>query len=217
MRTQFREQLRSLQDEIVRMGLMVAESIESATLSLACGDLELAQQVIDRDDEIDRLQIEIQVRSLKMMALQQPMARDLRTLGTGIKLVTDLERMADHATDIAKITRKLAGQPLIKPLVDIPRMAELAQEMTREALQAYVNEDEAAARRMIEKDHQVDELYRRIFDELVGLMQQDPARVPQAVALLHVAMFLERVGDHATNLGEWTIYLLTGELQELNV
>lgn len=216
MRSQFHEQLHLLQQSIVRMGQLVMESIENATLSLARQDLDLARRVIAADDEIDNLQIHIQMTSLKLLALQQPMARDLRRIGTGMKLVTDLERMADHATDIAEITLRLDGEPLIKPLVDIPRMAYLAQEMTREALAAYVAESAEDARAMIEKDHEIDGLYRRIFDELMSLMQAEPRTVRQATYLLHVAHHLERVGDHATNLGEWTIYMRTGELQELN-
>ncbi len=216
MRQGFHDQLRNLQHNIVRMGQLVAEMVEQATLSLARLDGELARRVIAGDDEIDRLQIDVQMQALQLMALQQPMARDLRVIATGIKLVTDLERMADHATDIAEVTVRLEGEALIKPLVDIPRMAALAQEMTREALDAYVRQDEAAARSMIDKDHQIDHLYREIFDELMAMMQKDPTIVRQATYLLHVAMHLERVGDHATNLGEWTIYMLTGELEELN-
>ncbi|MFZ5816472.1 MAG: phosphate signaling complex protein PhoU [Bacillota bacterium] len=216
MRNAFHSQMDDLQREILRMGQLVAQMIDNATLSLARQDMDLAAQVVQADDEIDRLLIEIEMRSLQLMALQQPMARDLRTLGTGLKLVTDLERMADHATDIAEVTLKLGGEPLIKPLVDIPRMAVLAQEMVRYALEAYVQRDEAGARAMIEKDHEIDALYRSIFDELVEMMQKDPSVVRQATYLLHVAMSLERIGDHATNLGEWTIYLLTGELEELN-
>lgn len=216
LRHAFQDQLRDLQLEIVRMGQRVAEMIEQATRSLAHKDTDLARKVIDADDEIDRLQIDLQMKSLQLMALQQPMARDLRVIATGLKLVTDLERMADHATDIAEVTLKLEGEPLIKPLVDIPHMASLAQEMTREALEAYIRQDEAAARSMIDKDHAVDHHYRLIFDELMAMMQQDPSVIHQATHLLHVAMHLERVGDHATNLGEWTIYMLTGELQELN-
>lgn len=216
MRQSFNEQLTDLQQRIVRMGQLVSEMIDHATLSLARSDSALARTVIDADDEIDDMLIELQMLSLQLLALQQPLARDLRTVATGLKLVTDLERMADHATDIAGITLRLEGERLIKPLVDIPRMATLAAEMTREALTAYVTEDEALARRMIARDHEVDHLYKAIFDELLGMMEQDPAVVKQATYLLHVALYLERVGDHATNLGEWTIYMLTGELEELN-
>lgn len=198
------------------MGQLVSKMIDDATLSLAQQDTELAARVIEADDQIDQLLIQVETGSLQLMALQQPMARDLRALGTGLKLVTDLERMADHATDIAEVTLRLAGEPLIKPLVDIPQMARLAQEMTREALDAFVRGDEAAARAMIAKDDEIDALYRHVFDDLVEIMQRDPSTVRQATYLIHVAMSLERIGDHATNIGEWTIYLLTGKLEELN-
>ena len=216
MRNKLEAELKDLKKEVLRMGQMVSEMIDSAVLSLVRQDPALAQQVIDRDDEIDRLLITIEMRCLQLMALQQPMARDLRTVGTGLKIVTDLERMADHATDIAEVTQKLAGEPLIKPLIDIPRMATLAQEMVRAALDAFVDEDEAAARAMIARDHEMDALYKAVFDELVEMMERDPRVVRQATHLLHVAGCLERIGDHATNLGEWTIYQLTGELSNLN-
>lgn len=216
MRQSFHAQLADLKREIVHMGQQVSKMIHDATLSLAERDMDLAAQVIASDDEIDRLLIQVEKRSLQLMALQQPMARDLRTLGTSLKLVTDLERMADHATDIAEVTLRLGGEPLIKPLEDIPRMARLAQEMTRDALDAFVREDEAAVRAMIARDDEMDELYRHLFDEMVRMMQEDPAVVRQATYLIHVAMSLERIGDHATNIGEWTIYQLTGRLEELN-
>jgi phosphate transport system protein len=216
MRQSFHEQLGDLQQRIVRMGQLVSQMIDHATLSLARSDAALARAVIEADDEIDDMQIEVQMLALQLLALQQPLAKDLRRLGTALKLVTDLERMADHATDIADTTLRLEGEPLIKPLVDIPHMATLVADMTREALTAYVTEDEDLARQMIARDHEVDYLYKVIFDELLGMMEQDPAVVKQATYLLHVALYLERVGDHATNLGEWTIYMLTGELEELN-
>ncbi|HYG57991.1 MAG TPA: phosphate signaling complex protein PhoU [Symbiobacteriaceae bacterium] len=216
MRHVFHEQLKEMQQRIVYMGHMVTDMIDKATLSLARKDSALARHVIAADDEIDRLLIEVQIKAMQLLALQQPMARDLRTIGTGMKIVTDLERMADHATDIAKVTLRLEGEPLMKPLVDIPRMAALAQEMTRQALTAYVDQDEALARAMIEMDHKVDALYSAMFDELLGFMERDPALVKQATYLLHVAAYLERVADHATNVGEWTIYMMTGVIQELN-
>ncbi|MBP2018208.1 phosphate transport system protein [Symbiobacterium terraclitae] len=216
MRSTLEAQLKDLNTDILRMGQRVSEMIDNSVLSLARQDVALAQRVIDADDEIDRMLIAIEMRCLQVMALQQPMARDLRTVGTGLKIVTDLERMADHATDIAEVTLRLEGEPLIKPLIDIPRMAALAQEMVRAALDAFVEEDESAARAMIARDHEMDALYSAVFDELVEMMEQNPQVVRQATYLLHVAGWLERIGDHATNLGEWIIYRLTGELSDLN-
>jgi len=216
VRSALETQLMDLNRQVLRMGQLVSEMVEQAVRSLAQQDTALAQQVIDRDDEVDRMLIAIEKRCLQIMALQQPMARDLRTVGSSLKVVTDLERVADHATDIAEVTLKLAGEPLIKPLIDIPRMAALAQEMLREALEAFVRQDEGAARAMIARDHEMDALYKAVFDELVEMMERDPKVVRQATYLLHVAGWLERIGDHATNLGEWIIYQLTGELNDLN-
>lgn len=216
MRQLFHTQLTQLEERIVLMGSRVAEMIDQATLSLALKDSDVARAVVAADDQIDQLLIDVQMESMRLLALQQPMARDLRRIGTAMKIVTDLERMADHATDIAEVTLRLEGVPLMKPLVDIPRMARLAQEMTRQALAAFVGQDEKLARSMIAMDDEVDGIYNRMFDELLGFMERDPSLVTQATHLLHVAVYLERVADHATNIGEWTIYMLTGQLEELN-
>lgn len=215
-RNSFHEQLESLQHDLLRMGVFVAEAIRRAVLSLAKSDLALAQAVIDGDDTVDRMLIDIEKRCLQLMALQQPMASDLRAIGTALKIVTDLERMADHATDIAKVTLRLGGERLIRDLVEIPRMASLVEVMTREALEAYVNRDVSRALKMIAMDDEIDATYKRIFDEIMEIMQTQPHHVKQATYLLLVAIYLERVGDHATNLGEWTIYMVTGELKDMN-
>jgi phosphate transport system protein len=216
VRHSFHEQLESLQRDLLRMGVFVSEAIEKAVQALAKLDIALARQVIEGDDTVDRMLIDIEKRCLQLMALQQPMAGDLRAVGTALKIVTDLERMADHATDIAKIAIRLEGQKLIQELVQIPWMARRVQEMTREALEAYINRDIGRAERMIAMDDEIDATYKQIFDEVLEIMQTQPQYVRQVTYLLLVAMYLERVGDHATNLGEWTIYLVTGELREMN-
>lgn len=215
-RSQFDEQLNSLQRDLLKMGIFVTDAIQRAVQSLAKQDLALANAVIQGDDTVDRMLIDIEKRCLQLMALQQPMASDLRAVGTALKIVTDLERMADHATDIAKVCLRLEHEPLIKELVDIPRMATRVQHMTREALEAYVNRDVERARRMVAMDDEIDQIYKALFDELMGIMQEQPQFIKQCTYLLLVSMYLERVGDHATNLGEWTIYMVTGELQDLN-
>jgi phosphate transport system protein len=215
-RRSFHEELAELHGNVLRMGTFVTEAIQKAVQSLARLDAALAREVIAGDDTIDQMMIDIEKRCLELLALQQPMASDLRSIGTALKIVTDLERIADHATDIARVTIRLEGEQLIKPLVDIPYMADLVQKMTKEALEAYVSRDIERVRRMVAMDDEVDAAYKRIFDELLDIMQKNPQTVRQATYLLQVGMFLERVGDHATNLGEWTIYLVTGELQDLN-
>lgn len=215
-RSSFREQLADLQRDLLKMGLFVSEAIQKSVNSLAHVDIRAAREVIAGDDIVDRMLIDIEKRCLQLMALQQPMASDLRALGTALKIVTDLERMADHATDIAKVTVKLEGERLIKELVDIPAMAQRVVAMTQEALEAYVSRDVERAKAMIALDDEIDATYRRLFDEIMEIMQTKPQFVRQATYLLMVAMYLERVGDHATNLGEWTIYMVTGELTDMN-
>jgi phosphate transport system protein len=215
-RSAFHDQLDNLQHDLLKMGVLVSSAIEKAVESLAQVNADLAREVIAGDDTADQMLIDIETRCLQLMALQQPLATDLRSIGTALKIVTDLERMADHATDIAKVTVRLSGQKLIKELVDIPLMARRVVAMTKEALEAYVTRDVERAKKMIAMDDEIDRLYSAVFDELMGIMQTRPETVRQATYLLLVAMYLERVGDHATNLGEWTIYMVTGELKDMN-
>jgi phosphate transport system protein len=215
-REQFHTELRSLEQEILRMGALVEEQMARAVQSLSERNLELADRVIADDDVVDALEMDIERRCLRLLALQQPMARDLRTISTALKIITDLERMADHAADIAKVTKRLAAEELIKPLVDIPRMATVAAQMVRAALNAYIERDVDMALDMIRMDDEVDHLYGDIFRELLDIMRERPDTVRQATYLLFVANYLERIADHATNLGEWVMYMVTGVRKELN-
>ncbi|HEY3363506.1 MAG TPA: phosphate signaling complex protein PhoU [Symbiobacteriaceae bacterium] len=215
-RHSFHEQLQELQRDVLKMGIFVNQSIDRAVQSLAKVDAVEARAVIAGDDTVDAMMINIEKRCFQLMALQQPMAGDLRAIGTILKIVTDLERMADHATDIAKVTVKLEGEKLIKPLVDIPKMAARVQVMTREALEAFIARDVDRVKAMVAMDDEIDTTYRLVCDELMEIMQKEPHKVRQATYLLMVAMYLERVGDHATNLGEWTVYMVTGELTDMN-
>jgi len=215
-RKTYHQEIDELRGDLLRMGKLVEKSIAESVQSLANKDTVLAEKVIAEDDEVDQLELDIEQRCLKLFALQQPMAGDLRVIGTALKIITDLERMADHATDIARITVRLEGQPLIKPLIDIPRMAEIAQAMIHIALAAYVKGDAEMAARMCRQDDEVDHLYSQIFRELLVIMMEDPRKITQATYLLFVAQYLERIADHATNLGEWIIYMVTGERKDLN-
>lgn len=216
MRSTFHQDLEDLQQDILRMGTLVEEAIGQAVQSLANGDLELARQIVERDDVVDQMQIQIETRCLELIALQQPIATDLRIVGTAMKIVGDLERIADHAVDIAKVTLRLGAEPLIKPLIDIPRMADVAQRMVRDALRAYVRRDPEAAKELLRTDDQVDHLYAQLLRELLVFMMEDPRTIHQATHLLFVAQHLERVADHATNLGEAVIYMVSGERADLN-
>ncbi|MCL4425064.1 MAG: phosphate signaling complex protein PhoU [Firmicutes bacterium] len=215
-RDSFHAQLQDLQDQLLKTGWLVEEVIVEAVNSLKEQDLERARKVIEGNDRVDQLTMDIENQCLRLLALQQPMARDLRAIGTALKIITDLERMADHAVDIARVTLRIGDEPLIKPLVDIPRMAETVRLMIRESLYAYVRQDVDLAEKMIKRDDIIDHLYSQIFRELLLYMLEDPGTIPQATQLLFVGSHLERVADHATNLGEWVIYMVTGERKELN-
>ncbi|MEX2356245.1 MAG: phosphate signaling complex protein PhoU [Thermaerobacterales bacterium] len=212
----FQQELAQLRSDVLRMADMVEESIQKSVEALQTQNVALAEQVLAGDDKIDAMEHRIENRSLELLALQQPMAVDLRAIGTALKMVTDLERMADHGVDIAKATKRMADQPYMKPLVDIPRMAEIAREMLRDGVTAYIEGDTALAKAIAERDHSLDHLFGQIFRELLTYMISDPRTIEQATQLLVVASALERVGDHATNLGEWVIYMVTGERMELN-
>jgi phosphate transport system protein len=209
----FDKSLSELQQELLKMGSMVEEAIHLAVESLAKQSQNLARQIIDGDDAIDNLTERIEEECIRLIALQQPLARDLRVVTTVWRIAADLERIADHATNIAEITERIGTEPLIKPLYDIPKMAELAEGMVRNSLQAFVERDVAAAKANCLQDDQVDRIYESILNELTDFILKDANRsqVVQSMNLLFVARYLERVADHATNIGERVIYLVTGQ------
>ncbi len=215
-RETFNGQIKSLQDDLLAMGYLVDQAIERSIQALADRDMVLAQQIIDDDRVINRAQRDIDEQCLVLIATQQPMASDLRIILAISSLATDLERMGDHAEGIAKITLMMADQPLLKPLIDIPRMAEKGRAMLQGQLEAFVQHDVEAARRLAEDDEIVDDLYDQIFRELLVFMMSDPHTIPRATYLLWVAHNLERIADRTTNIGERVIFLVTGQVEELN-
>ncbi|MGB9678662.1 MAG: phosphate signaling complex protein PhoU [Thermoanaerobacteraceae bacterium] len=216
IRSHFEKELEDLHYDVLKMGSLVEEAIANAITSLVNHDVELAQKVISDDDRIDKMEVEIDNKCAKIMVTQQPIAKDLRVVLTGLKIVTDLERMADHAVDIAKTTVRIANQKYIKPLIDIPRMAEIVREMVKMSLDSYVREDIELAKSIGEKDDIVDALYKQVFRELLTYMMEDPKNIDQATQFLFVARYLERIADHTTNICEWVIFLDTGEHIDLN-
>lgn len=212
MRKSFDQELAGLERKLLEMSSIVEAMIHEAVQSLAIQDLELAQKVIDRDTIVDGMEIAIEEDCMKLLALQSPLAADLRVVGTILKVVTDLERMADHAVNIAEITVRIGDEPLIKPLIDIPRMAEMAQKMVKDSLDAFVRRDVELSKGVIRRDDEVDRLYSMLFDELIGLVLagEDVRRATQAINLLFAARYLERVADHATNISERIVYMVTG-------
>ncbi|GMB01014.1 phosphate signaling complex protein PhoU [Pelosinus sp. IPA-1] len=217
MRMSFHKTLDVLHQDLLEMGSLVEDLLLQAVQSLASMDSNLAQQVIFQDDRVDEMMLKLEERCLNLIALQQPMATDLRMIGTILKIVTDLERIADHAVDIAKTTLRLSGEKLVKPLVDIPRMAALTKEMLREALVAYVERNTNRAEELADKDNEVDKLYSLLFQEIIAMMGNDKKINYQLTEFLMVARCLERVADHATNIGEWLIYMVSGKRQDLNL
>ena len=206
-------ELQGVRNDILQMGQLVITAIERSIQALVDLDMELACQVIQGDDAIDELELLLEERCVVLIARQQPLAKDLRILSTGLKISTDLERIGDHAFDIAKIAKRLGegGNGHIKPLLDIPRMAGLATQMLRDALTAYVNMDVELADKVCQADDEVDALYNQLFRELLTYMLVDPAVINDATQLIFVARYLERVADHTTNIAEWVIYLQTGQ------
>lgn len=198
------------------MGSLVEDMITDAIKSLVKQDLELAEVVLQKDKIVNRLDLEIEDRCMKLIATQQPMGKDLRMIGITFNVIKDLERMADHACDIVKTVKRIGKEPLIKPLIDIPRMAELAKLMVKKSLDSYVSQDIVLAEEISLDDDQVDDLHNQIFRELLVIMMENPKTISQATYLLFISSSLERIADYATNICESVIFLVTGERKDLN-
>jgi len=216
VRQVFQEQIRELLEDLLEMGQMVADSINSAIQALAKQDEELAQWVINYDDEINSFQYDIDEKCLVLIATQQPMAGDLRAILSVSNIAAELERIGDYSEGIARLALKLAGRPLLKPLIDIPRMAEEGRRMLMTALEAFARQDVEAARQVGEADDTVDALYDQVYRELLVYMMEDPRTITQATYLLWVAHNLERIADRTTNIAERAIFLESGQIVDLN-
>ncbi|TMV48505.1 phosphate signaling complex protein PhoU [Paenibacillus mesophilus] len=215
-RHNFDSSLNELRKELIDMGGKVEQAIIKSVQSLKDGNLELAQDVIAGDAAINAMEERIDDIGTRLIATQQPVAKDLRRIIIAFRMASDLERMADLAVDIAKVTVRIGGEPLIKPLVDIPRMAEIAQQMTRDSIESYVQENVDLAYRMAKMDDDVDQLHSQIMRELFGFMVENPKTVNQSLLLCFVSRYLERMADHATNIGESVVYLVKGKRPDLN-
>ena len=207
----YEQQLRELKDKLLLMShkaeLMIADSIRA----LVDRRPTLAEEVIGRDDEVDRLEIEIDNLCYQILALEQPVARDLRFIATALKIVKDLERIGDIAVNIAERAIELIQEPELKRLVDLPIMADAAQKILKESLDAFVNSDTELAEKVILNDNIVDHLYERIFRELLTYMLEDPRSISRAIKLIFIAKHLERVGDHSANIAEMVVFLVRGQ------
>lgn len=217
VRADFDQQLSALQQEVEVLAGIVEKSINRAVDALKRRDLEESQRVIQDDDYIDQKRFEIEERCIDLIATQQPMARDLRVIIALLHIVVELERMGDYAEGIAKISIAMGDSPPLKPLIDIPRMAEKATEMLRDSIDCLLNRDLVKAHQVCQADDEVDELYDQVYRELLLFMIQDPQTIQRATYLLWVSHDLERIADRATNIAERVIFLVTGKLTEINV
>ena len=207
----FDEELKNLKEMLLRMAGLVEESIELSIEALKEQRDEPIQAVLKNEERINRLDVEVDEACLRLMALRQPMAGDLRFITSAMKINSELERMGDLAVNVSEQATILNKLPPLKPLIDIPRMARLAQAMVRDSINAFINRDEALARSVCERDDEVDALDEQIFRELLTYMMEDAANISRAVALILVSRNLERMADHATNVGEDVIYLANGK------
>lgn len=216
-RKEFDQGLEQLHNLIIDMGTFVERALVESMQALVNVDTERANQVIKNDPTLNQMEERITAVGSKLIATQQPVAKDLRRILSAFKIASDLERMGDLSVDIAKVVLRLEGQTLIKPLIDLPRMAEIVQLMTYESIQSFIQENVDLAYKMAKDDDQVDALYGQITRELYSLMMENPRNITQSSLLSFVGRYLERYGDHATNIGESVVYLVTGSRPDLNV
>ena len=215
-RTDFDRSLQEIQEELLVLGSMVEKSIDRSVSALKNRDLSLSKIVIDDDDLIDDIRNQIEEKCISVIATQNPMAGDLRTVISVLYIAEELERMGDYAEGIAKISLSIGKEPMLKPLVDIPRMAEKSSKMLSRSLDALVNRDEQLAIQVCRDDSEVDELYNQVYRELLTFMISDPKTIERATYLLWVSHNIERIADRATNISERVLYLITGKIFDIH-
>ncbi len=206
----FEADLREVREKLLVMGGKVEEQIAKSMRALTERDSTLGEQVMEGDLEINRLEVDIDDLCRKILALRQPAASDLRLITTALKIVTDLERIGDEAVNIAERAIELNSAPALAPYVDLPRLADQAQEQVKMALDAFVRADPTTAEEVLQKDDQLDDLFVKIFNELLGFMMEDARTIRRATALVSICKYLERIGDHAMNVAEMVIYMVRG-------
>jgi len=216
-RESFNRHLRELQDDVLVLGSMVGKAIERSTEALKKRDLELARQVIADDGNINSKRFEIEEKCIELIITQQPMAGDLRIIVAVLNIVVDLERMGDHAEGNARIAVMIGDEPPLKPLIDVPRMAQKTVEMLHRSLDAFIERDGEAAKKVSDEDDEVDQLYDQVFRELLTFMAEDTRTISRATRLIWVAHNLERSADRVTNICERVVYVVTGKMEEMGV
>ncbi|MFH1646987.1 MAG: phosphate signaling complex protein PhoU [Chloroflexota bacterium] len=217
IRTAFHKRLREIQDDVLAMGSMVEKATGRAVEALKERDLGKAREVVTGDQKVNRKRFDIEEKCVQLIATQQPMASDLRAIICVLNIITEIERMGDHAEGIARIVLMIGDEPPLKPLIDIPRMAEKVNDMLHRSLDALINRDAEAARRIVAEDDEVDNLYDQVFRELLTFMAEDARTITRATRLIWVAHNLERSADRVTNICERVVYMVTGKMEELSV
>jgi phosphate transport system protein len=217
IRTTFHKQLREIQDDILVMGSMVSKASLQAIEALRNRDVVLAQQIITDDQKVNRKRFDIEDKCIQLIATQQPLASDLRTIVSVLYIITELERIGDYAEGNAKIAIMIGNEPPLKPLIDIPRMAEKTVDMLNRSLIAFINHDAEAAKKISAEDDFIDNLYDQIFRELLTFMAEDGKTITRATRLIWVAHNLERSGDRVTNICERIVFMVTGKMEETNI
>jgi phosphate transport system protein len=210
----FEEDLAKLNSSLIEMGALIEDAIAKAVRALVEQDRAAAEAVLKGDDQIDDKEREIEALCLRLLLAQQPVAGDFRQISTALKMVTDMERIGDHAADISEICLELIGQPYIKKLEHIPQMAAATMRMVTRSIDAYVRKDSELAQAVIDSDDTVDNLFLAIREELIRLVHADAANGGQAFDLMQIAKYFERIGDHACNIAEWVIFFLTGRRKD---
>ncbi len=209
---QYEEELRLIKEKVLRLGGLVEEGIANSIKALVERDTQLAERTIENDHVVNGLEVEIDELCLKVLALRQPAASDLRLITTAIKIITDLERIGDMAVNVCERVLELNEEAPLKPYIDIPRMAEAAQRMLKESLDAFVNGDTDLATKVLVEDDFVDDLNRQIFRELLTFMMEDPNTISRAMKILFISKYLERIADHATNIAEMVVFMVKGKV-----
>lgn len=215
IRTVFHKHLREIQDDILAMGSMVSKAMLRSIEALKARDMNAAHQIIADDQKINTKRFEIEEKCIELIATQQPMASDLRIIVAVLAIIIEIERIGDYAAGIAKIVLMIGDEPPLKPLIDIPRMADLTVDMLRRSLDAFVNRDAEAAKQIIGEDDMVDNLYDQVFRELLLFMAEDPKTITRATRLIWVAHNLERAADRVTNICERVVFIITGKMEEI--
>lgn len=215
IRSVYHKRLRKIQDDVLVMGSMTSEAILRSIEALKNRDLDLAEQIVQGDQMINDLRFGIEEKCIQLIVTQQPIANELRIIIAVLNIITEIERIGDYAQGIAKIAIMIGDEPPVKPLIDIPRMAEQSVDMLRRSLDAFINQDAEAARKICSEDDIVDHLYDQVYLELLSLMMKDPQIVSKATRLIWVAHDLERSADRVTNICERVIFVITGKMEEI--